>query len=244
MVETPALNYIKKFEDAISKTVFSVDSTFCKNSFPKFSNSSKMASRPPQMLKLLLLGDSSVGKTCLLNQFVSRKFTNKYQATIGSDFSSKQLDIDGQSITLQIWDTAGQERFHSLGPTFYRGTDCCVLVYDVTKPQTYQNINKWRTAFSKQLNLTDSDDFPFMLLGNKSDLPDKAIEESAAREYASINGDMLFYEVSAKTAENVQTAFEAITRLALQKAPKNDFNIPASVMKDLNNNQEKKSGCC
>ena len=204
-----------------------------------------MASRGRQMLKLLLLGDSSVGKTCLLNQFVNREFTNIYKATIGSDFSSKQLDIDGKYITLQIWDTAGQERFQSLGPTFYRGTDCCILVYDVTKPQTFQNITKWRTEFSVQLGLTNSDDFPFLLLGNKSDLPDKAVQESAAREYASMNGDMLFYEVSAKTADNVQTAFEAIVQRALQRAPKDDYNIPASVMNDLNKDKDQKSnGCC
>jgi Ras-related protein Rab-7A len=84
------------------------------------------------------LGGAGVGKTSLLNQFVNREFTAQYKATIGSDFSSKQLDVDGKFVTLQIWDTAGQERFQSLGPTFYRGTDCCILVYDVTRPASFE----------------------------------------------------------------------------------------------------------
>ena len=201
-----------------------------------------MASRGRQMLKLLLLGDAGVGKTSLLNQFVNREFTAQYKATIGSDFSSKQLDIDGKFITLQIWDTAGQERFQSLGPTFYRGTDCCILVYDVTKPSSFENIKKWRNEFSMQLGLSNADDFAFLLLGNKSDLPEKAVQQSAAREFAQMNGDMLFYEVSAKTSDNVQTAFESIVKRALEKAPKDDFQIPSSVVQ-LENEKDKKSGC-
>ena len=78
-----------------------------------------MAARGRQMLKLLFLGDGEVGKTAIINQFVNREFTEQYKASIGSDFSTKQLDIDGKFITLQIWDTAGKERFSSLGPTFY-----------------------------------------------------------------------------------------------------------------------------
>lgn len=202
-----------------------------------------MASRGRQMLKLLLLGDAGVGKTSLLNQFVNREFTAQYKATIGSDFSSKQLDIDGKFVTLQIWDTAGQERFQSLGPTFYRGTDCCILVYDVTKPPSFENIKKWRTEFTVQLGLSNADDFPFLLLGNKSDLPDKSVQASAAREFAQMNGDMLFFEVSAKTADNVQTSFEHIVRRALEKAPKDDFHIPSAVVQLEKKDQDKGNGC-
>jgi Ras-related protein Rab-7A len=195
------------------------------------------------MLKLLLLGDAGVGKTSLLNQFVNREFTAQYKATIGSDFSSKQLDVDGKFVTLQIWDTAGQERFQSLGPTFYRGTDCCILVYDVTRPPSFESINKWRSEFSQQLGLSNADDFPFLLFGNKSDLPSKAVQPSAAREYAEMNGGMLFYEVSAKTGDNVQTGFEAIVKKALEKTPKDDFTIPASVLAQEKKEVSGSSGC-
>ena len=176
-----------------------------------------MASRSRQMLKFLLLGDSGVGKTAILNQYVDRKFNELYKATIGSDFSSKQVDIDGIFITLNIWDTAGQERFQSLGPTFYRGTDCCILVYDVTKPQSFENIKKWKNEFTMQLGLSDSDDFPFLLLGNKTDLPEKSVEETTAREYAKNNGDMLFYEVSSKIGDNIQEAFISLAKKTLER---------------------------
>jgi Ras-related protein Rab-7A len=202
-----------------------------------------MASRGRQMLKLLLLGDAGVGKTCLLNQFVNREFSIQYKATIGSYFSSKQLDIDGKFVTLQIWDTAGQERFQSLGPTFYRGTDCCILVYDITRPPSFENITKWRSEFSTQLGLSNADDFPFLLLGNKCDQPNKAVQASAAREFAEMNGGMIFYEVSAKTADNVQTAFEAIVRKALEKAPKDDFVLPSSVLAQEKKDDAGKGGC-
>lgn len=201
-----------------------------------------MASRGRQMLKLLLLGCESVGKTCLLNQFVNREFSAQYKATIGSDFSSKQLDVDGKFVTLQIWDTAGQERFQSLGPTFYRGTDCCILVYDMTSAASFEAVNKWRNEFMLQIGVNSAEDFPFLLLGNKSDLPNKAVKDSAAREYAQMNGDMLFFEVSAKTSDNVQSAFEAVVKKALEKTGKEDFSIPASVVK-LDSNGKKSDGC-
>lgn len=197
------------------------------------------------MLKILLLGDSAVGKTCLLNQFVNREFSATYQATIGSDFSSKQLEVNGHYVTLQIWDTAGQERFQSLGPTFYRGTDICIFVYDVTKPQSFENIARWKSEFDKQLEITGDKDFPYLLLGNKSDLPDKAVQPSAAREYAQMNGEMIFMEVSAKTSEGVQTAFEKIVTKALEKVPEDPgFILPEIVVNPQQKAEPKKGGCC
>jgi Ras-related protein Rab-7A len=202
-----------------------------------------MTSRGRQTLKLLLLGDSGVGKTTLLNKFVSREFTIHYKSTIGQDFSSKQLDVDGKSVTLQIWDTAGQERFHSLGPTFYRGTDCCILVYDVSRQPSFENIAHWQNEFSTQLGLSSADDFPFLLLGNKLDLSDNAVQPSAAQEYAEVNGRMLFYEVSAQTGENVQTAFEAVVRKALEAAPNDEFRITGVGLDQENSNSSTQEGC-
>lgn len=192
--------------------------------------------------KFVLIGDSAVGKTAMCKKFCENTFDDHQPQTVALEFGTRSIEIEGQRIKLQIWDTAGQERFQSLGPTFYRGTDCCILVYDVTKPQSFENIKKWRNEFSMQLGLSNADDFAFLLLGNKSDLPEKAVQQSAAREFAQMNGDMLFYEVSAKTADNVQTAFEAIVKRALEKAPKDDFQIPSSVVQ-LENKQDKKSGC-
>jgi Ras-related protein Rab-7A len=185
------------------------------------------------MLKILILGDAAVGKTSILKQFVDREFTGQYKATIGSDFLSKQLDIDGHPVTLQIWDTAGQDRFQSLGSTFYRGAEVCVFVYDIAQSPSFGNIPKWLDAFSRQLGLSKGDSFPFLLLGNKSDLPNKVVQPSAAREYAEENG-MIFHEVSAKTADGVHAAFEAVVRKALETIPRDAFTVTDSVLNEEN----------
>ena len=98
-------------------------------------------------LKIVIIGDSSVGKTTLLQQYVNGKATRNEMPTIGADFSKKEISIDNQVVTLQIWDTAGQEKFYSLGYAFYRGADCCVLVYDITNRKTFENLKKWKQSF-------------------------------------------------------------------------------------------------
>ncbi|EAX92687.1 small GTP-binding protein, putative [Trichomonas vaginalis G3] len=202
-----------------------------------------MASRARTMLKVLFLGDTGAGKTCLLNQYVSREFSSDYKVTIGSDFTSKQVEIDGKFVTLQIWDTAGQERFQSLGSTFFRGTDCLILVYDVTNAKSFENINKWKNDFVRQLELKQDSNFPFLLLGNKCDIQNKVVQASAAREYAQMNG-MIFHEVSAKTAEGVQTAFEEIVRKALENTHTDEFVLPQSVINIEKKQEEKNKSCC
>ncbi|XP_021573009.1 ras-related protein Rab-7a isoform X2 [Carlito syrichta] len=99
-----------------------------------------MTSRKKVLLKVIILGDSGVGKTSLMNQYVNKKFSNQYKATIGADFLTKEVMVDDRLVTMQIWDTAGQERFQSLGVAFYRGADCCVLVFDVTAPNTFPTL--------------------------------------------------------------------------------------------------------
>jgi small GTP-binding protein len=157
-----------------------------------------------QVLKIVLLGDSGcvlfytivgramkrasslffsfrVGKTSLMNRFSTGKFTGQYKATIGADFLSKELVVSdpfGQRrvVTLQIWDTAGQERFQSLGVGFYRGADACLLVYDITDPHSFDNLNHWRSEFLNQVSggvgaglSNAATNFPFVVLGNKTD---------------------------------------------------------------------------
>lgn len=91
-------------------------------------------------VKLVIIGDSGVGKTSLIQMFEHNKFNQSFKPTIGADFSNKEITLDDRIVTLQIWDTAGQERFQSLGSAFYRGADCCVLVYDVTNPMSFENL--------------------------------------------------------------------------------------------------------
>merc|ERR1719231_1596660 len=106
-----------------------------------------MSHRKKVLLKVIILGDSGVGKTSLMNQYVHKRFSNQYKATIGADFLTKEVMIDDKLVTLQIWDTAGQERFQSLGVAFYRGADACILVYDITNPKSFDHLDSWRDEF-------------------------------------------------------------------------------------------------
>ena len=108
-----------------------------------------MESFPNQLrkcfVKLVIIGDSSVGKTSLIQMFEHNKFSQSFKPTIGADFSNKEITLeDGRIVTIQIWDTAGQERFQSLGSAFYRGADCCVLVYDIGNQASFDHLMNWR----------------------------------------------------------------------------------------------------
>nr|CAH8824800.1 unnamed protein product [Trichobilharzia regenti] len=115
-----------------------------------------------------------VGKTSLITQYIDKKFSNQYKATIGADFFTKQEVFDDRLVTMQIWDTAGQERFQSLGVAFYRGADCCVLVYDVTMTNTFKTLDSWRDEFLVQSSPRNPEKFPFIVIGNKCDLDNRA----------------------------------------------------------------------
>uniref|UniRef100_A0A0D6R147 Uncharacterized protein n=1 Tax=Araucaria cunninghamii TaxID=56994 RepID=A0A0D6R147_ARACU len=129
-----------------------------------------MSMRKRCLFKVIVLGDSGVGKTSMLTQYVYKRFTTQYKSTIGADFMTKELQVDDKLVTLQIWDTAGQERFQSLGVAFYRGADCCVLVYDVNVLKSFEDLDNWYHEFLNQANPLEPEKFPFFLVGNKIDV--------------------------------------------------------------------------
>jgi Ras-related protein Rab-7A len=180
-----------------------------------------MASRKKVLLKVIILGDSGVGKTSLMNQYVNKKFSNQYRATIGADFLTKEVMVDDRLVTLQIWDTAGQERFQSLGVAFYRGADCCVLVFDVNVAKTFDNLDSWRDEFLIQAAPRDPDRFPFVVIGNKIDMENtRVVSTKRLQAWCSTKGDIPFFETSAKEAINVEQAFQTIAKNALlQEGP-------------------------
>lgn len=123
------------------------------------------------MLKILLLGDSSVGKTCIFQQYVNKKVDLSTQKpTIGCDFIAKEIMIDNTTITMQVWDTAGQEKYQSLGYSYYRGTDCVAFVYDITSRKSFESIERWVSGFIEHAAPNDPASFPFICVGNKLDL--------------------------------------------------------------------------
>mmetsp|Transcript_25723 Transcript_25723/g.50334 ORF Transcript_25723/g.50334 Transcript_25723/m.50334 type:complete len:208 (-) Transcript_25723:174-797(-) len=195
-----------------------------------------MSHRKKVLKKVIILGDSGVGKTSLMGQYVHRKFSSQYKATIGADFLSKELILDDKLVTLQIWDTAGQERFQSLGQAFYRGADCCVLVYDVTDAKSFENLDIWRDEFLQSSNPADVDEFPFVILGNKIDLAHKRkVSDTKLTEWCEKRGNLPHFETSAKDTINVDQAFETVARQALQYEANNKelyFVTPGVDMED------------
>ncbi|EDV53932.1 ras-related protein Rab7 [Drosophila suzukii] len=175
-----------------------------------------MSGRKKSLLKVIILGDSSVGKTSLMNQYVNKRFSNQYKATIGADFCTKEVVVNDRVVTMQIWDTAGQERFQSLGVAFYRGADCCVLVYDVTAPNSFKNLDSWRDEFLIQASPRDPEHFPFVVLGNKVDLDNRQVSTRRAQQWCQSKNDIPYYETSAKEGINVEMAFQVIAKNALE----------------------------
>ncbi|KAB5563920.1 hypothetical protein DKX38_003974 [Salix brachista] len=216
-----------------------------------------MASRRRMLLKVIILGDSGVGKTSLMNQYVNRKFSNQYKATIGADFLTKEVQYEDRMFTLQtkfsvdvslnefmipssgpnsllcccllmIWDTAGQERFQSLGVAFYRGADCCVLVYDVNVMKSFDNLNNWREEFLIQANPSDPENFPFVVLGNKIDVDggnSRVVSEKKAKAWCAAKGNIPYFETSAKEGFNVDAAFQCIAKNALKNEPEEEMLV-------------------
>ena len=193
---------------------------------------------------------TSTGKTSLMQQFVNKKFMNTYRATIGADFLTKELMLEDKLVTMQIWDTAGQERFQSLGMAFYRGADACVLVYSITNSKSFQNLKPWKEEFLLQASPRNPGQFPFMVIGNKCDKEqDRTVSTSAAKSWCEEQGSpCTFFECSAKTATNVEQAFNAIAKEAVKQSKagagaEDEFAFDTKV--NLNPTKPPpKSGCC
>uniref|UniRef100_A0A7S1GR15 Uncharacterized protein n=1 Tax=Cyclophora tenuis TaxID=216820 RepID=A0A7S1GR15_CYCTE len=155
------------------------------------------------LFKLVLIGDSGVGKSCLLLRFADDAFTESYISTIGVDFRFRTVKIDKKTVKLQIWDTAGQERFRTITSAYYRGADGIIMVYDVTSSESFDHVNDWL----KEVNRYAAEGTVKLLVGNKSDrVADKVVTEEKAKEFADELG-IAFLETSAKSAKNVEEAF-------------------------------------
>lgn len=205
-----------------------------------------MAHRKKVLLKVIILGDSGVGKTSLMNQYVHKRFSAHYKATIGADFLTKEVMIDDKLVTLQIWDTAGQERFQSLGVAFYRGADSCVLTYDITDAKSFDNLESWMDEFLVHAAPRNRETFPFVVLGNKADLAKRRqVSESRAKAWCQSKNGIPMFETSAKEALNVEQAFHTIAKNALQQeSQQKPIFIPQTL--DLKKQQEpaQGGGCC
>ena len=197
--------------------------------------------------KIIFLGDQGTGKSCILNRFVDDKFDENYQATVGLDFQSKNVKIDNQDIHLLLYDTAGQEKFRSLIPMYTRDANIIMLVYDITRKESFTNIPIW----IKDLTNVKFEEVIFVLIGNKIDLNDKREVNKEEGEKYSQENKMIFEEVSAKTGENFPELFynKIFEQIALKFKPGiqgtiNDIQEMKIKIGDDDKNNNKKRKCC
>ncbi|KAJ2780960.1 ras GTPase [Coemansia javaensis] len=197
------------------------------------------------LFKLLLIGDSGVGKSCLLLRFADDTYTESYISTIGVDFKIRTIELDGKTVKLQIWDTAGQERFRTITSSYYRGAHGIIVVYDVTESESFGNVKQWL----QEIDRYASEGVNKLLVGNKSDLADKrAVDFTEAQEFAkSLN--LSFLETSAKDSSNVENAFLTMARQIKDRMGASNVHgqqqqqkqVKLSQMQDV---QKAGSGCC
>ncbi|PHT60681.1 Ras-related protein RIC1, partial [Capsicum baccatum] len=159
------------------------------------------------LFKLLLIGDSGVGKSCLLLRFADDTYQESYISTIGVDFKIRTVEQDGKTIKLQIWDTAGQERFRTITSSYYRGAHGIIVVYDVTDQESFNNVRQWLNEIDRYATPNVNK----ILVGNKSDLvANRVVSYETAKAFADEIG-IPFLETSAKDASNVEQSFMAMT---------------------------------
>ncbi|KAM8964664.1 ras-related protein Rab-2A [Sarcophilus harrisii] len=173
------------------------------------------------LFKYIIIGDTGVGKSCLLLQFTDKRFQPVHDLTIGVEFGARLVSIDGKQIKLQIWDTAGQESFRSITRSYYRGAAGALLVYDITRRDTFNHLTTWLEDARQHANAN----MVIMLIGNKSDLDiRREVSKEEGEAFAQEHG-LIFMETSAKTAVNVEDAFISTARGIYEKIQEGIFDM-------------------
>ncbi|KAJ1734271.1 ras GTPase [Coemansia sp. RSA 2049] len=197
------------------------------------------------LFKLLLIGDSGVGKSCLLLRFADDTYTESYISTIGVDFKIRTIELDGKTVKLQIWDTAGQERFRTITSSYYRGAHGIIVVYDVTDGETFSNVKQWL----QEIDRYASEGVNKLLVGNKSDLEDKRkVDVTEAKDFAD-SLSISFLETSAKDSTNVEKAFMTMAGQIKERMGASNVQQQQQQKKPINLSQgqnvnQANTGCC
>ena len=184
-----------------------------------------MANNYNYLLKYIIVGDPSVGKSNILMKFAHNKFIEDYQATTGVEFGAKNIEIKDQIYRIQIWDTAGQENFRSITRAYYKNCVCAMVVYDITNSNSFQHIQNWIEEIQEQSPKT----VLIILIGNKIDLEEKrVISYDEGNEFAIKNG-IFFYETSAKTGVGIEDVFLKSVQEISKKIKENYYDLTSEI---------------
>ena len=202
------------------------------------------------LLKLVMIGDSGVGKTNILSRYINNEFSSITKATVGVEFFSTIIKKNNKLIKLQIWDTAGQERYKSITSAYYKGAKGAFVVYDITKMKTFKNLDKWIT----ELKANGNEDIYIILIGNKLDLEKnrEVMTNDVKRKAEELK--VGYFETSALDGSNIEHAFDVIVEEMSKKIPVEDINVKKIINNkkviniDVNNKDDKNKkrifGCC
>lgn len=190
------------------------------------------------IFKILVLGDAGVGKSSIIKQYVDREFVDSYITTIGIDYSSKYINVDGKSVKLAIWDTAGQERFRSITKSYLRGIQGVLLVYDVCDSTTFRNITHWLSMVHEY---ADEEHIKYFLIGNKNDLIHKRQVSYEQGNALAAQHNCKFVECNALEYNKVARVFQSITSDLI----KDVLNFRSKeIICELQENNKKENRCC
>ncbi|XP_054794823.1 ras-related protein Rab-2-A-like [Prosopis cineraria] len=171
--------------------------------------------------KCIIVGDTGVGKSCLLYQFTDRRFQHTHDITIGAGYGAQMIRVDKKLMKLQIWDTAGQEKFKSLTRSYFKGAIVALLVYDITRRETFEHLDSWMEDVKEQADANVT----IVLVGNKSDLSLRRQVSTEEAEHFAKENDLIFFEASAKMGQNVYEAFEEAAKVVYKKIGNKDFDL-------------------
>ena len=207
------------------------------------------------LYKYIIIGDSFVGKSCIMAKYIQGSFIEEFKTTIGIEFGSKDLTINGKVYRIQLWDTAGQETFRSITRAYYKNSACSFIVYDVTNRQSFLNVQDWYNECKKQTPKTVT----MVLVGNKIDLKNKREVSYEEGEKFAKDNSMLFYETSAKSGDNIENMFYESAEIIANKINEGYYDLDREncgikmgfypsekiVLKDIKSNTEdNKKSCC
>ena len=194
-------------------------------------------------VKIMLIGDSNVGKTSILKRFCKNIFSTSYISTVGIDFENKYIKIGKQTINLQIWDTAGQERYKVLSRNYYNNSDAFMIVYDITNLKSFESVTNW----IEQIKENASENVKSILIGNKSDLEVKRKIKTEEGKNLANKININFYETSAQNGSNIEKAISDLVKEVINDdnfVKEYESNSPSQISEEKFNKENKKKNCC